>query len=54
MKLTEHKSLFVLTATLLFGIIESSVVRAQEGADGQFLSGRIVLLASPVLLQLAR
>lgn len=47
MKLIKHKSLLVLTATLLFGIIENSIVRAQEGADGQFISGRVVAVGIP-------
>lgn len=42
MKLIKHKSFLVLSATLLFGIIENNLVRAQEGADGQFVSGRVV------------
>ena len=47
MKPTEYKSFLSITATLLFAVVGNSLVRAQEGDDVQFVSGRIVAIGIP-------
>ena len=54
MEPTDYKSFLAITATVLLVTIASSFVMAQERDDGQFLTGRIVVVGilgvSPVSL----